>query len=73
MLSPSSFDEDAARERGRLLAVQAIAHNPDQKKRVRRYVRHRILQNGASPKPTVPASVRSLDKIFSFQARERID
>jgi signal recognition particle subunit SEC65 len=32
LVSVSSFDESVARERGRLLAAQAIANNPEQKK-----------------------------------------
>lgn len=31
-ISVSSFDDDVARERGRLLAAQAIANNPEQKR-----------------------------------------
>lgn len=34
MRSPSSFDDDIAKERGRLIAAHAIANNADQRKRV---------------------------------------
>ena len=33
-VSLSAIDDEVAAERGRLLAAQAIANNPDQKKRV---------------------------------------
>ena len=71
MLNPSSFDDDAARERGRLLAVQAIAHNPDQKKRVEDmfgvdYCKRRF------PEAYRSGFGKILDKIFPFRL-ERID
>lgn len=33
LISPSSFDDDVAMERGRLMTAQALANNPDQLKR----------------------------------------
>ena len=71
MLSPSSFDDDVAREKGRLLAAQAIAHNPDQKKRVEdmfgiEYCKRRF------PEAYRSGFGRILDKIFPFYLK-RID
>ena len=71
MLSPSSFDDDVAREKGRLLAAQAIAHNPDQKKRVEDafgvdYCKRRF------PEAYRSGFGRLLDRIFPF-ALKRID
>jgi len=66
MLNPSSFDDDVAREKGRLLAAQAIAHNPDQKKRVEdifgvEYCKRRF------PEAYRSGFGKVLDKIFPFR------
>ncbi len=71
MLNPSSFDDNIAREKGRLLAAQAIAHNPDQKKRVEdmfgvEYCKRRF------PEAYRSGFGRILDKIFPFYLK-RID
>ncbi len=71
MFNPASFDDDIAREKGRLLAAQAIAHNPEQKRRVeemfgKEYVKQRL------PEAYRSGFGRLLDKIFPFTLK-RID
>ena len=71
MLNPSSFDDNIAREKGRLLAAQAIAHNPDQRKKVEdlfgvEYCKRRF------PEAYRSGFGRILDKIFPFYLK-RID
>jgi hypothetical protein len=65
MIPASSFDDDVAREKGRLLAAQAIAHNPDQKKKVEDlygvdYCKRRF------PEAYKSGFGRVLDRIFPF-------
>ena len=65
MINSSSFDDNIAREKGRLLAAQAIAHNPEQKKRVeemfgKEYVKQRL------PEAYRSGFGRILDRIFPF-------
>lgn len=69
MINPSSFDDNIAREKGRLLAAQAIAHNPDQKKRVedifgKDYVMRRL------PEAYRSGFGRLLDRIFPFYLKK---
>lgn len=71
MFNPASFDNDVAREKGRLLAAQAIAHDPIKRKECedkfgKEYVQRRL------PEAYRSGFGRVLDRIFPFTLK-RID
>lgn len=71
MFNPASFDDDVAREKGRLLAVQAIANDPIKRKECedlfgKAYVMQRL------PEAYRSGFGRVLDRIFPFRLT-RID
>lgn len=66
MLNPASFDDDVAREKGRLLAAQALAHDPIKRKECedkfgKAYVMQRL------PEAYRSGFGRVLDRIFPFR------